>query len=196
MTKQLVNKFKVSKKKKYFFTILFIFFLRALDLLLTYLYIPDLNNEYNPIVSIFGASWLGLISIQFIVLVTIALIAYFYFEQQPVMVLEKKLNFTDFTYCYFFDKLRPWPQRMLSMPSNMKPHLIFIGFVVITVSISVSLFAILNNFLLIMNIAWYQRFLTDNYKIFFPCIFFIITFGSAFLFFIKEYSKYLHTQNN
>ena len=100
-------------KKKYLLTILFIFLLRALDLYLTYLYIPDLDNEYNPIVSIF-----------------------------------------------------------------------------------MSVFANLNNLLLMANISWYNRFVMENYPIFFPSVFVVITFGSAFLFFIKEYSKYLQEQNN
>ena len=147
--------------------------LRSVDLILTYFYIPNLKNEYNPIVSIFGASWLGLISIQLIFI----------------------MAFTDFVYCYFYSKSKPWPQRMVSIPKNLKSHMIFNGFMFMAASFWVSFFAIISNYLLLLDIVWYRQFLSANYKVFFPGVFFIIVIVSFFLFFKKQYSKYLLQQS-
>ncbi|MFC1581524.1 hypothetical protein ACFL3L_01335 [Candidatus Neomarinimicrobiota bacterium] len=178
-------------KRRYFITILLLFLLRALDLFLTYIYIPDLSNEYNPIVSLFGASWIGLISVQLVCLIIIAIIGFFYFKQRSIIVLEKNLNFTEFIYCYFNNELKPWRQRLWSSSVNFESHIIFFGFISISGAILVSILAILNNFLLIMDIVWYRQFLTSNYKIFFPAIFFLVIISLILLFFKREYSDYL-----
>jgi phosphotransferase system glucose/maltose/N-acetylglucosamine-specific IIC component len=122
----------------------------------------------------------------------IAFIGYFYFNQPSVKVLEENLNFTDFIYCYFNNKLKPWPQRLWSNSKNIGSHIIFFGFISIAGAISVSILAILNNFLLIMDFAWYRQFLIANYKIFFPIIFFLLIVSLILLFFIRKYSNYLH----
>ena len=183
-------------KRKFYYMILVLFILRALDLFLTYLYIPNLSKEYNPIVSIFGASWFDFISIQLLLLMIIAFFTYFYFHYPSVKVTEKNLNFTDFIYCFFYGKPKPWPQRMFSSPKNFTPHMIFNGFMFASSSIFVSLFAIINNYLLIQNSVWYTQFLIKNYRLFFPVIFLLSIICSFLLFFKRQYSKYLLQYDN
>lgn len=167
-----------------------LFILRGLDLLFTYIYMPDLEQEYNPLVSIFGATWPTFLLFQLLLFLFIELWAFIYFKFPPVVVREKNLNFTDFIYVYFFGMLRPWPQRMFTIPTHFKPHLIFNGFLFTSVTIMVSLFAIMNNLLLIWNVPFYVDFLKVHYNIFFPIVFVLIALISANLFFYKQYSIY------
>lgn len=159
---------------------------------MTYLYNPDLTYEYNPLVSLFGASWAGLIGIQFFILLIVSFFACFYFKLPEVQVAEENLNFTDFVYFYFFNKKRPWPERMLSMSANIKSHMIFVGFIVTVSAILVSLFAIVNNFLIIKNEGWYLHFLAYHYRLFFPAVYFVIILTSFFVFFGRKYRRYLN----
>ena len=177
--------------KKYIITILILFLLRGLDLLLTYWYTPNLKSEYNPLVSIFGASWFGLVGTQFLFLLVIAFFGSFYFSRPAIIVSIPKLNFSDFIYCYFFGKLKPWPQRFFSIPNNMNAHLIFNGYMFIAVAGLVSSFAIVNNFLLIVDLVWYRQLLMVYYQQIFPLVFLGVILSAFFYFFVGEYKRYL-----
>lgn len=181
-----------NNKQKYTLSIFLIFLLRSIDLYLTYLYIPDLKGEYNPLVSLIGASWSGLIIVQFILLCLIAFVSTFYFFKPRIIVKVKNLNFPDFIYCFFFEKLKPWPQRMFSMPKTFTPHLIFNGFMFISVAILISIFAIFNNTLLILDVNWYIKFLSAYYSKFFPTVFILIVLISSQIFFMLQYRFYLN----
>lgn len=172
-----------------------ILILRALDLLCTYLYMPSLDQEYNPLVSICGASWPSFLIIQLILYLLIIGFAFLYYTLPPVCVKIEKLNFTDFIYVYFFGRLKPWPQRVFSIPTHLRPHLLFNGFLFISVSILVSLFAIVNNLLLLLNITPYVTFLNSHYIHFFPAVFTTIALISAHLFFFLQYRKYKNTSS-
>ncbi len=177
-------------KRNYWITIILIFILRATDLFLTWIYTPELADEYNPIVSILGHSWAGLIGTQLIFLLVISLFGGYYFFKPRRKVEQKGLPFSDFIYCFFFHELKPWPQRFFSKIKDKDAHMQFNGFMFLSVAILISLFAIVNNGLLIADAGWYVQFLTDNFSIFFPTIFVGIAACSAFLFFGKEYLSY------
>ncbi len=181
-------------KSNYWITILLIFLLRATDLFLTWIYTPELADEYNPIVSIFGHSWGGLIGTQLLFLVVISLFGAYYFFKPRRKVEMKELPFADFIYCFFFHELKPWPQRFFSKVKDRDAHMQFNGFMFLAVAILISLFAIVNNGLLIADINWYVEFLAEHFALFFPSVFVTIAAISAFLFFGKEYRSYLKYQ--
>jgi hypothetical protein len=58
--------------KSYIGAIAAILGLRFLDLYVTYRYTPDLKVEWNPLISLFGASWPGLILTQIAIVAFIA----------------------------------------------------------------------------------------------------------------------------
>lgn len=176
--------------KRYIATVLTLLLLRMTDLFLTWIYTPDLTAEYNPVVSVLGSSWQGLITVQLVFLLAVALFGTFAFFSEPPKVTMKGLNMPDFIYCYFFHELRPWPQRFFTRPSDHRPHLIFNGFMFISVALLISIFAILNNALLILRVNWYETFLANHYVSYFPTVFISIVTLSFFLFFGKSYSNY------
>ena len=178
-------------KKRYLETAAWVVLLRITDLLLTRIYTPNLASEWNPIVSRLGASWPGFIAVQILITGTVIILGWFYFYGKRPEVNLKGLNFSDFVYCFFYGKLKPWPRRLFSLPRNAGPHLIFNGFVLIAVSIGISLFAIANNLLLIFDADWYWRFLEKSHNLFFPVVILLIVYAAAMAFFWKEYCGYL-----
>jgi hypothetical protein len=164
--------------------------LRFVDLFLTFRYTPDLKGEWNPLVSRFGISWSGFIIVQLSIVLLISIFMVFYFNRKPVKIDQPGLSYNDFIYVYFFGKLRPWPNRILSFPTNFSRHLIFNGFIFMFITIFISLFAITNNLLLITHNYAYISFLINNYKLYFPSCFIVITIASVYVFFTIEYLSY------
>jgi hypothetical protein len=176
--------------KSYLLSVLLILVLRFLDLFITFKYTPDLTSEWNPLVSVLGLSWAGFIAIQAVVLGFIAGMMAFYFNRKPVIVEQRGLGLHDFVYVYFFGKLRPWRQRVFTMPTNIGRHLVFNGFIFMSITIGISVFAVLNNLLLIVRHNAYEVFLFDHYRYFLPAVFIGITIGSVYVFFVREYRVY------
>ena len=100
-----------------------IILLRFLDLYITYLYTPDLRSEWNPLISIFGVSWLGFIFTQILIVAFVSLLMFFYFNRTSTEIDQKGLSFNDFIYVYFFGKLRPWPGRSYQHTDQFKETL-------------------------------------------------------------------------
>lgn len=177
-------------KRTYWLLLTLVVLLRATDLFLTWLYTPDLDTEYNPLVSILGHSWKGLIGTQLLFLIAIALFGAYYFFKPKRNVERPGLNFPDFIYYFFFHTQKPWPQRFFSKVVDRNAHMLFNGFMFLSVAILISLFAILNNSLLLIRSEWYEQFLLRHYSYFFPSVFITIAGLSAILFFGIEYRRY------
>ena len=176
--------------KSYISAIAVIAALRALDLYVTFRYTPDLGREWNPVISFFGTSWTGFIVIQVIVTAFIAFLMFFYFNRGPTTTDQDGLSFLDFIYVYFFGKLRPWPERIVSFPTNLKRHLIFSGFLFMMITTLISVFAIVHNLLLMAQVERYVDFVARHYRIYFPACFMAVTVFSLYCFFTIEYLHY------
>jgi len=87
--------------KSYLATLAIIILLRATDLTLTAIYIPDLATEWNPLVSVLGGSWGTLIFTQILIIGFTAILMFFYFNRKPVEIRSKRLSFREYTHCYF-----------------------------------------------------------------------------------------------
>ena len=181
---------KAERKLQYFTAILLIVSLRILDLYTTYYYTPDLKLEWNPIVLVFGISWHGLITIQILFILIVSIMTYFYFARKEVIITRKDLSYYDFIYFYFNNKLKPWPRRVLSLPKKLNRHLVFDGFVLMMLSIIVSILAIAHNLVFISQIDAYSAFIMEYYHLFIPFILLAAILLSANMFFIKEYRYY------
>jgi hypothetical protein len=131
--------------KPYIGLVLAIAVLRFADLFITYYYTPNLKYEWNPLISLFKVSWPGFILTQIAIVLFVAFLMYFYFNRQSTVTILNNLSFADFIYVYFFDKLRPWPNRIFSFPINWRKHLVFNGFIFMVVTIFISGFAVIHN---------------------------------------------------
>jgi hypothetical protein len=180
--------------KSYIGAITAILGLRFLDLYVTYRYTPDLKFEWNPLISLFGVSWPGLILTQITIVAFISVLMFFYFNREPAKIAQDGLSFTNFIYVHFFGKLRPWPARIFTMPTNVKRHLVFNGFLFMMITSIISGFAIAHNALLIARAGFYIKFVSKYYGIYFPACFIAATIFSLNLFFAIEYLSYQRTQ--
>lgn len=178
------------KSTQFILSIITVSVLRFLDLYITYIYTPDLESEWNPLVSIFGVSWTGFIITQILIVAAVSALMFFYFSRKPPVIEDKNLSFNDFIYVYFFGRLRPWPHRMFSVPKNWRRHLEFNGFLFFVVTTAISILAIANNLMLVSNVSIYTEFVGKHYSIMFPAGFAVLTVITVFLFFGREYRKY------
>jgi hypothetical protein len=181
--------------KQFILSVTAIIVLRFTDLYITYLYTPDLASEWNPLIRLLGATWNGFIFTQFILLAFVIFLMVFYFNRRPVVIDIKDLLLHDFVYVYFFGKLRSWPQRLFSgvVPMHLKRHLIFNGFIFMSIAIIISIFAIIHNILLITNVTGYIAFVRNHYSIYFPACFMCAVIFSVYLFFLIEFRRYRKT---
>ena len=177
--------------KSFIFFVVIILCLRFLDLFITFQYTPDLQFEWNPMISFFGMSWIGFLVTQFIIVIFVSIFMFFYFNRKPITIFQTGLSYYNFIYVYFFGKLRPWPNRIFSFPTNYSRHLIFNGFIFMFITILISLLAITNNILLILHNHAYVNFVANHYSIYFPSCFIFITIASVYIFFTIEYLSYL-----
>jgi hypothetical protein len=181
--------------KHYILLVSAIVALRFSDLIITYYYTPNLKYEWNPLVSLFNVSWPGFILTQTAIVLFVSLLMFFYFNRPSAVTALKNLSFADYIYVYFFDKLRPWPNRIFRFPIHWRKHLIFNGYIFMTVTLLISGFAIIHNLLLINRVASYARFVVRHYRLYFPIAFMLMAILSVYSFFIIEYLNYRRAQN-
>lgn len=174
----------------YIRTVFIIALLRAADLVITFVYTPDLASEWNPLVSLFGLTWYGFVITQVCLIIFISGMMFFYFNRTPPEITLDGLSLSDFSYMYFFGKLRPWPQRLFTIPRNITPHLVLNGFVFMVIAIGISIFAIINNLLLISENALYITFVENYHKTYFLLTFALMVVTAPYLFLTKEYNQY------
>lgn len=184
------------KKRQYLLTALFIVALRIVDLLTTYIYTPRLCCEWNPIVRIFGASWGGLIFSQEVVVGLICAMMYFYFSRRQAYEIPAGLSFGNFIRFYYNrsegsgGEAESLPKRFFGVPKNWHRILVFNGFIFMALAISVSIFAILNNLLIIFAVPFYLDFMAEFQLIFHPLMLVCFAAASVYLFFSLEYRLY------
>ncbi len=178
----------------YCFVISVIFLLRISDLLITFHYTPDLSFEFNPVVSIFGASWSSFIVIQLTLFIFLSFIISFYFFAEKNTIEKAGLSFFDFIHFYFHGELRPLHARFSLYPRNIRRHLSFNGFLFMVLSIGVSIYAVVHNLLLINRIYWYELLIIQHHKVVFSLLMIAAVITSSLTYFLIEYSIYKKNQ--
>ena len=169
----------------------YIILLRLFDLGLTFIYTPELHYEWNPVVSVFGYSWLGMLITQVLLISFIIFVMSFYFFKKPLLDPPNDLTFKEYIYYYFHNNKRTTKKKWL--PYNrrsLERVLAYNGFILMTLAISVSYLAIINNLLIISNVKAYSLFIYRYSDIFFPALMIVLAVSSFYLFFIVEYKTY------
>ena len=88
-------------------TVLTLLFLlsRAADAAATYVVTPDLRHETNPIVSVLGAGWTGLLAAQVVLSALVIGLAYWdLFRSRPPHPTQHGLGFPEFAQAYYFGR--------------------------------------------------------------------------------------------
>ena len=169
----------------------YIILLRLLDLGLTFIYTPKLHYEWNPIVSVFGYSWLGMLITQVLLISFIIFVMSFYFYKKPIVDPPNDLSFKEYIYYYFHNKRHIAKKKWLPFNRrSLERVLAYNGFILMTLAICVSYLAIINNLLIINNVKAYSLFIYRYSDIFFPALMAVLAVSSFYLFFIMEYRTY------
>lgn len=177
--------------KQYITAITYIFLLRILDLGLTFIYTPDLKYEWNPIVSVFNYSWTGMLISQILLVSLILAVMSVYFFKTPIIDLPNDLSFIDYIYFYFHNEKKTKKRKFLKFTrQTINRILAYNGFVLMTLAISASYLAIINNLMIIYHVSSYSNFINQFGTPFYLSILVLISILSFLLFFILEYQLY------
>jgi hypothetical protein len=179
-----------SQRLKFIAALAAIVLLRSLDLFLTFLYIPDLDREWNPVVAFLNGDWTHMILVQIIVIAVISVPLYGYFTFSRTRIDEPGLGYNQFVYFYFFMTRPRGLKRLFAMPKNFKGTLIFNGFVLMWAVIGVSLFAIVHNMLLLCGFHPYERFVIAHTTPYIITAYLVIAAVPVYTFFLREYAAY------
>ncbi len=177
--------------KQYITAIAYIILLRLLDLGLTFIHTPRLQYEWNPIVSVFGYSWMGMLIAQILVVSLILTVMSFYFFKKPLTNLPNDLSFRDYIYYYFHNQKRSTGKKWLKYNRiTINRILAYNGFILMTMAISISYLAIINNLMIIYAVKSYSSFIIQYGSFFYISILVIMAILSFILFFTIEYKSY------
>ncbi len=160
--------------------------LRLSDLTLTYLYTPDLAHETNPIVGHWELGWTEFLLVQLGLYLCIAFATGFYFATASLPVEQRGLKLYPFIRAYFFNH-----KAGKVVGHRHRNHARFLAFMIFVASLGISLFAVVNNGMLLGGVGWYTTFLLDHVQWFLPTAFGMVIFCSSFLFFVREHGKYV-----
>ena len=176
---------------QYITAITYIILLRIADLGLTFIYTPNLKYEWNPIVSVFDYSWIGMLITQILIISFIIAVMSFYFYKKPLSGLPNDLSFNEYIYYYFHNEKKSKKRKWFKLTrQNINRVLAYNGFILMTLSISISYLAIINNLMIIYKVRSYSNFIGQYGNFLYLSILVILAILSFVLFFIIEYRSY------
>ena len=179
------------KDKNYITAISYIFLLRILDLGLTFVYTPNLRYEWNPIVSVLNYSWVGMLVTQILIISLIITVMSFYFFKKPIINLPNDLSFRDYIYYYFHNEIRTKKRKYLKPTRQILNRVLaYNGFILMSLAISISYLAIINNLMVIRKVRAYSNFIVQYGDVFYLSTIVVMAILSFILFFTIEYKSY------
>ena len=177
--------------KQYITAITYIILLRIADLGLTFIYTPNLKYEWNPLVSVFNYSWVGMLISQILIICLIVAVMSFYFYKKPLLNFPNDLSFNEYIYYYFHNEKKSKKKKWFKLTrQNIDRVLAYNGFILMTLSISISYLAIINNLMIIYKVKSYSIFIGQYGNIFYLTILVVLSILSFILFFILDYRLY------
>ena len=115
----------------------------------------------------------------------------FYFFKKPIINLPEDLSFKDYIYFYFHNEKKTKKRQYLKPTrQTLDRVLAYNGFILMTLAISVSYLAIINNIMVIRKVRVYSNFISDHGNVFYISVLVIMAILSFLLFFILEYRSY------
>lgn len=177
--------------KQYITAITYIILLRILDLGLTFIYTPNLRYEWNPVVSVFNYSWMGMLITQVLIISLILAVMSFYFFKKPLINLPNDLSFSEYIYYYFHNEKKTKKRKYLKPTrQTLDRVLAYNGFILMALAISISYLAIINNLMIINKVISYSNFISQYGNTFYLSFLVLMAILSFILFFTIEYKSY------
>jgi len=148
-----------NKQHTEFFSLLTLLILtRVADGLLTYKITPNLSRELNPLVSILGFGWAGLIIVALAIIIPTVILTYYNIYKPFDNFPDKNASYLEFKK-FYFSALNP---NLKTSSGKIIIHTL--GYIVPRVFIIWGIWVILHNFLVLIDNPTYKH-LRSEYKI-------------------------------
>ena len=151
----------IDKNKQHteFFSLLTLLILtRVADGILTYKITPDLSRELNPLVSIFGFDWAGLIVVALAIIIPTVYLTYYNIYKPFDNFPDKKASYLEFKK-FYFNAANPTLKA-----SSGKIIIHTLGYIVPRAFILWGIWVIIHNYLVLIDEPTY-KYLRSEYKI-------------------------------
>ncbi len=128
---------------------------RVWDAGATYAVTPDLAHETNPIVSLFGQGWTGVLVAQ-VVLVSVVIVLSYYslFRVKLARPPQEGLGFRDFVALCYFGKEKNLTRLLYEFPADKRVLVGLLGYVLPRTLIMVGAFISLSSMVLVRSVAY------------------------------------------
>lgn len=121
---------------------------RAIDIIGTYHYTPDLGSELNPAVSMLGAGWTYILVVQLVAIATLNYVSLFVVS--PALITQPGLTFKEFVSIIYFERVIPinWSSIFMHNPKGKHQILHMYGWIIPRIVIYVGIVLAIVHFLL------------------------------------------------
>ena len=128
---------------------------------------------------------------QVLIVSFILFVMSYYFLRKPLEDPPDDLSFNEYIYYYFHNQKRTAEKKWLKYNRiTINRILAYNGFILMTMAISISYLAIINNIMVIYTVKSYSRFIGQYGNYFYISILIIMAILSFLLFFVMEYRSY------
>jgi hypothetical protein len=178
--------------KKFLFLTILLIVARLSDIITTYIYIPNLDKELNPIVSIFGKGWTTMLIVQVVLISGFIYSLWVYCTKKLTLPkVDSSLTLKEFISLFNFNDTKSFNKIFYKIPKNKTAFISTIGYCGTISLIILSFLVAISTTFLILSPDY--RLFYRSYKI--P-VFLILSFVVVFIFLLtkfykKEYHKWL-----
>ncbi len=145
--------------KKFLYLSLLLILTRCADIVTTYFSTPDLKYEFNPLVSILGSGWTGVIFFQILILVFFIYALWIYTSKIiEVPAFDKGLPLRNFISLFYFRNTNSFSKLFYKLPTNKNSFFYSLGYIGSYCLIIISFLVSFSTALLLIN---------NNYKYFY-----------------------------
>lgn len=194
-TATFMNKDEAKKLRSFLALSILVVLGRAFDVTTTYLYTPDLKNETNVIVNLFGAGWLSVIVLQSALIGAIIYCLYFYFFRfKPQYPSDHNLDLKQFSSYLFFHNTTSFKKLFYQIPKDKNALIASTGYIASMTLIVVS-FIVGTSTTLLLASDMYKEIYRNGMQIMLFVIIGVSAIWFAFRFLTTEYRKYQSLQH-
>lgn len=188
-------------KIKYFFLVFLLLFARGCDFYSTSLWIfqeNGLDHETNPLASLFGVGWNGLVLVNVIIIGLVIGLSYYYnFKYKPTYNFNQTpKNYKEFISLMYYDAPNSFHKVFYGIPGNKRVWMAHSGYILIRVIIFASFLAAFHNICQHYSLEFYNEYRLivhrPLYVIYGLIILSMILITRAL--FIKEFHQYKNQQ--
>ena len=176
--------------KKFIVLTILLIITRYTDLQTTYFSTPDLKTEANPLVSLIGFGWVGLIITQIVFLALLVYALWVYsFKTVRTSPVSKGVPLNKFISLFYFDEPGSLFKIIYKLPTNKNSLLFSLGYIFTYTIITWGFIVSLSTFLLLINKSYRDFYISNQLWVYLYIIGIALFIFFLIKFFRNEYAK-------